>query len=147
MERNEKRAKKDKELAKQHETKEEKHARRLAKKTKKEAIRKKHETLVATHGYSNEINPFNDTNLEQAFQWGKKDESDKAAGKADESAASFEEKKRAINAELHKVKRRREEREEEKRLWDDEKMRMMADADGLTLEEWEERGNTFELEQ
>ena len=49
--------------------------------------------------------------------------------------------------EIRKVKRRREEREEQQMQWEAEKQRMVADQDGLTIEEWEERGLQFELDQ
>ena len=52
-----------------------------------------------------------------------------------------------MDEEIRKAKRRREEHEAQQQVWEEEKQRMRADQDGLTVEEWEQRGLQFELDQ
>ncbi|CAN0909346.1 CTN [Linum grandiflorum] len=63
-------------------------------------------------GYSNDCNPFGDSNLNARFIWRKKIEKDidQGATLADFSAKAEKKRRRAIAAEIQKVKRRREDR-------------------------------------
>lgn len=112
-------------------------------------------------GYSNEINPFGDSNLLQPFVWGKKVEKKRETkrhkhshhrhGHAQDSSSSEEEDEdaRRINLmkDIDRVRKRREAREKE--LEDMEKAR----ADELRLREavsygdWEEKEEEFHREQ
>eukprot|EP01063_Lacrimia_lanifica_P004738 TRINITY_DN12699_c0_g1_i1.p1 TRINITY_DN12699_c0_g1~~TRINITY_DN12699_c0_g1_i1.p1 ORF type:complete len:553 (+),score=262.01 TRINITY_DN12699_c0_g1_i1:162-1820(+) len=93
-------------------------------------------SIAAQYGYTNEVNPFGDSSLTETFHWAKKGAP--AGSGADQTQ---------MLAEINKAKQRREEREIERAMLDDEKRRMIADADGLTLEEWEARGQDFEVNQ
>eukprot|EP00741_Cyanophora_paradoxa_P009528 tig00001501_g9228.t1 len=105
----EKRAKKEKEKkrSKLDETPEERRARRLAKKQKKEAKRAEKERSSKKEdksffGYTNDNNPFGDSNLKEQFERERL-------------------RREELRREIDKVKKRREEREEEKMRWEEER--------------------------
>jgi hypothetical protein len=102
-------------------------------------------------GYSNDINPFGDSNLLQPFVWGKKvekrQEEKKGKRHRDDSSDDEDEKRIKLMKDIDRIRKRRDAREKE--LEDMEKMR----ADELRLREaisygdWEEKEEEFHLEQ
>eukprot|EP00887_Chlorella_sp_A99_P001190 scaffold14.g1190.t1 len=127
---------------------EERKRRRAAKLAKKVAQHlQKHSTGGA--GYSNEDNPFGDTNLTERFVWGKKIEKQLAEGvDVRELTARAEARRHAERLEeIEKVKKRREQREAEREAMQAELemiQRERALAEAVELEKKEEE---FHLEQ
>lgn len=96
-------------------------------------------------GYSNEINPFGDSNLLQPFAWGKKKEKDKREGKS--SKDEPEKKRIKLMTEIEKVRKRRQDREDElaeiERLRDEEqRLRELAQYG-----DWQAKEEEFHLNQ
>ncbi|EPS69397.1 hypothetical protein M569_05369, partial [Genlisea aurea] len=95
----------------------------LAKKAQKKAmnVAKKLKSQTVS-GYSNDSNPFGDSNLNEKFVWRKKIERDVAQGVSlDEFSIKAEKKRnRERMAEIEKVKKRREERAIEKAQHEEE---------------------------
>eukprot|EP01060_Flectonema_neradi_P023552 TRINITY_DN3181_c3_g1_i1.p1 TRINITY_DN3181_c3_g1~~TRINITY_DN3181_c3_g1_i1.p1 ORF type:complete len:562 (+),score=143.11 TRINITY_DN3181_c3_g1_i1:44-1729(+) len=135
-------------------TKEERKAKRAEKRAKKEAAAvaakvQQPEGLeqaapppesrsdLSRLGYSNEVNPFGDQNLDKSFKW---EANKRVPSKTDNDNAN---RIATINA----AKNRREEKEREDQALRDMKSQAAIDADGMTFEEWEARGKVFELEQ
>jgi len=121
---------------------EEESARRALKSAKKAA------KVAKELGYSNDINPFGDSNLLQPFVWGKKEEKKKEKKPhRDDSSDDEDEKRIKLMKDIDRIRKRREAREKE--LEDMEKMR----ADELRLREavsygdWEEKEEEFHMEQ
>eukprot|EP00741_Cyanophora_paradoxa_P022631 tig00021493_g21856.t1 len=152
----EKRAKKEKEKkrSKLDETPEERRARRLAKKQKKEAKRAEKERSSKKEdksffGYTNDNNPFGDSNLKEQFVWKKKNEKLVELG-VDPQALSKERerlRREELRREIDKVKKRREEREEEKMRWEEERSRLAREREGMSFQEWEKKEDEFHLKQ
>ena len=84
---------------------------------------KKAEKVAKMLGYSNETNPFGDSNLLQPFLWGKKIVKDKIEGR-NTSDVDEETHRLKLIQDIEKVRKRREEREKEleemERLRDEE---------------------------
>ncbi|KAJ1438586.1 cactus-binding C-terminus of cactin protein-domain-containing protein [Ochromonadaceae sp. CCMP2298] len=114
---------------------------------------KKAEKMARSLGYSNEVNPFGDSNLLQPFSWGKKKEKDTVEGRRVEGGGRAtgrfdEERKRSeLIGEIEKVRARRAEREEEmaemERLRDEE-MRLREAAQ---YDDWQKKEEDFILAQ
>lgn len=127
-------------------------------------------------GYSNEINPFGDTNLLKPFVWGKKQETEKvkekkhkkhkkekkhkkkSSGSSDDSSddsseddrankISEEEKRLKLLEEIEKVRKRRENREQE--LAEMERLRDEEQRlrELASFNNWKEKEEEFHLEQ
>ena len=64
-------------------------------------------------GYSNDINPFGDSNLLQPFVWGKKEEKKKSDPHSKRSGDDDEEKRIKLMRDIDKIRKRREARERE----------------------------------
>lgn len=106
---------------------------------------KKAEKMAKVLGYSNDINPFGDSNLLQPFVWGKKKEKDKYEKK--EVAVDNTRKRTELIGEIEKVRKRRSDRENEmaeiERLRDEEqRLREAAQYD-----DWQRKEEEFILEQ
>jgi hypothetical protein len=145
MGKDKKRDKYEKELAKLHETDEEKRARRLAKKAKKEAKRGADPALSE---YTNEANPWGDSHLTEGFVWGKKLEKDRTNGVADSGSREAQKRRRAeLAVELQKVKRARELREAEKEAWEEERRMLEREREQMAYVDNEQREDRFQLEQ
>lgn len=136
----------DKERMKMMETAEEKQRRRAEKKARKMAKRKADETVA---GYTNDSNPFGDTQLSERFVWKKKEQVASRAGVHDQRAGKADEKRRReeISSEIAKVKKRRQEREEEREAWEAEKERMQRVANEAEFEGYAEQEEKFHLRQ
>ncbi|PNX75157.1 cactin (ISS), partial [Trifolium pratense] len=95
----------------------------MAKKAQRKAtkVAKKLKTNTVS-GYSNDSNPFGDSNLNEKFVWRKKIERDVTQGASIDSFSIKAEKKRQVErmAEIEKVKKRREERALEKAQHEEE---------------------------
>ena len=97
-------------------------------------------------GYSNDINPFGDSNLMQPFIWGKKKEKEKYENKSIGVDKSDKKRLELIN-EIEKVRKRRTQREEEvaelERLRDEEhRLR-----ESQQYSDWQSKEESFLLEQ
>lgn len=138
--------KKEKERMKMMETAEEKQRRRAEKKARKMAKRKADETVA---GYTNESNPFGDTQLSERFVWKKKEQVDARTGGPSQRGSKADEKRRReeISNEIAKVKKRRQEREEEREAWEAEKERMQRVANEAEFEGYAEQEEKFHLRQ
>jgi hypothetical protein len=95
-------------------------------------------------GYSNDTNPFGDSNLLQPFVWGKKVEKDRLQGKEVEDS---EETRLRLIQDIDRVRKRRADREREieemQKLRDDElRLREMAQYG-----DWEEKEEEFHSQQ
>lgn len=96
-------------------------------------------------GYSNDINPFGDSNLLQPFVWGKKKEKDTYEKK--EVKIDVTRKRSELIGEIEKVRKRRTDRENEmaeiERLRDEEqRLREVAQYD-----DWQRKEEDFILQQ
>lgn len=99
-------------------------------------------------GYTNDSNPFGDTNLHQQFVWKKKVEKDgHFAEERKVSKSEKAERDRHFYDEIEKVRRRRSEREAEQ----EEQERLRAEEARLREAEqyadWHQKEETFHLEQ
>lgn len=108
--------------------------------------RKKSEKIAKMLGYSDEINPFGDSNLLQPFVWGKKKEKEKF----EDTSHHIEDPEQArlkLITEIEKVRQRRVDRENElseiSRLRDEEQRLREASQYG----DWQRKEEDFLLEQ
>lgn len=95
-------------------------------------------------GYSNDTNPFGDSNLLQPFVWGKKVEKDRMQGKQVENT---EESRLKLIQDIDKVRKRRADREkelEEMQKLRDEELRLRELAQ---YGDWEEKEEDFHMQQ
>lgn len=116
------------------------------KKSKKHKEEKKVEKVAKMLGYSNEINPFGDSNLLTPFVWGKKKEQDKSTSSHGEKDDQ-ESKRLKLLSDIEKVRKRRQDRElelaEMERLRDEEqRLREMA-----AFGDWQKKEEEFHLLQ
>ena len=95
-------------------------------------------------GYTNETNPFGDSNLLQPFVWGKKKEKDRQLGKDTEDT---EESRLKLIQDIERVRRRRAEREQE--LEDMERMRAeeLRLREAAQYDDWEQKEEDFHIAQ
>ena len=100
-------------------------------------------------GYSNESNPFGDSNLQDKFVWKAKHQKLRESGiDPDRRERELAHQRRfVLKDEVGKVKARRDEREEEKELWEREQRRMQLEREMGTLEEWQKQEEKFHAEQ
>ena len=127
----------------EHETDEEKRARRLAKKAAKRA-----KEAAALGGYTNDANPWNDTGLGEQFVWGKKLERDRKSQNSEANSADAMKRKRAEQLrELKKAKRAREQREKEREAWEAEKILLEREREQMAFVDNEKREQDFQLRQ
>ncbi|DBA00575.1 TPA: hypothetical protein N0F65_007704 [Lagenidium giganteum] len=105
---------------------------------------RKAEKMLATFGYTNETNPFGDTNLSQPFVWGKKYE---AAGRAKPSEKELKKQQLARAEEIRKARKRREEREAEKAEFDRLKQEELRLRDAEQYDDWQQKEEEFHLAQ
>ncbi|XP_062166684.1 splicing factor Cactin [Alnus glutinosa] len=122
----------------------------MAKKAKKKAIqvaKKLKEQTVS--GYSNDSNPFGDSNLNEKFVWGKKIERDVAQGVPLDmfSAKSEKRRQRERMAEIEKVKKRREERAIEKAQHEEEMAMLARERARAEFQDWEKKEEEFHFDQ
>ncbi|CAI8614735.1 unnamed protein product [Vicia faba] len=100
-------------------------------------------------GYSNDSNPFGDSNLNEKFVWRKKIERDVTQGVSIESFSVKAEKKRQVDrmAEIEKVKKRREERALEKAQHEEEMALLARERARAEFQDWEKKEEEFHFDQ
>ncbi|KAK9280254.1 hypothetical protein L1049_013942 [Liquidambar formosana] len=129
---------------------EEEIAEYVAKKAQKKALRvaKKLKTPTVS-GYSNDSNPFGDSNLNEKFVWRKKIERDVAQGVPLDMFSEKAEKKRHRErmAEIEKVKKRREERAIEKAQHEEEMAMLARERARAEFQDWEKKEEEFHFDQ
>ncbi|KAK9158745.1 hypothetical protein Scep_005319 [Stephania cephalantha] len=122
----------------------------LAKKAQRKAMKvaKKLKSQTVS-GYSNDSNPFGDSNLNEKFVWRKKIERDIAEGvPLDEFSAKAEKKRqRERMAEIEKVKKRREERAVEKAQREEEMAMLARERARAEFQDWEKKEEEFHFDQ
>ncbi|XP_020578972.1 cactin [Phalaenopsis equestris] len=121
----------------------------MAKKAQKKALKvaKKLKSHVVS-GYSNDSNPFGDSNLTEKFVWRKKIERDVSQGLiVDISIASEKKRQRERMAEIEKVKKRREERAVEKAQHEEEMAMLARERAKAEFQDWEKKEEEFHFDQ
>ncbi|KAI3469994.1 hypothetical protein Pfo_026657 [Paulownia fortunei] len=122
----------------------------LAKKAQKKAMKvaKKLKSQTVS-GYSNDSNPFGDSNLNEKFVWRKKIERDVSQGvPLDEFSIKAEKKRqRERMAEIEKVKKRREERAIEKAQHEEEMALLARERARAEFQDWEKKEEEFHFDQ
>ncbi|CAK9323113.1 unnamed protein product [Citrullus colocynthis] len=122
----------------------------LAKKAQKKALRvaKKLKSQTVS-GYSNDSNPFGDSNLNEKFVWRKKIERDVTQGVPLDAFSVKAEKKRQRErmAEIEKVKKRREERALEKAQHEEEMALLARERARAEFQDWEKKEEEFHFDQ
>jgi hypothetical protein len=100
--------------------------------------------VAKVFGYTNDTNPFGDSNLLQPFMWGKKKEKDKSEGKVEKDD---EESRLKLMKDIDRVRKRRVDRENEL----EEMERLRAEEQRLReasqYENWEEKEEEFHTQQ
>lgn len=141
--------KKQKEALKALETPEEKRARRLREKQAKEMRRRERMGWDnELQSYTNEDNPFGDSNLTSTFVWKKKLEKKGLKDLTNEEIEMINRHKQVENrVELEKVKKRRQERELERMQREEEMVQLQRSREAAQFEEWERQEDQFHLEQ
>lgn len=112
--------------------------------------RKRSEKMLASFGYTNETNPFGDSNLSQPFVWGKKYEDaggDGKKGKAKPSEKDLKKQQLDRMEEIRKARKRREEREAEKEEMERLKNEELRLRDAEQYEDWQQKEEEFHLNQ
>ncbi|AES60667.1 putative cactin, central domain-containing protein [Medicago truncatula] len=129
---------------------EEEIAQYLAKKAQRKALKVAKKLKAHTvSGYSNDSNPFGDSNLNEKFVWRKKIERDVVQGvPIDEFSVKAEKKRqRERMAEIEKVKKRREERALEKARHEEEMALLARERARAEFQDWEKREVEFHFDQ
>ncbi|GLT93476.1 hypothetical protein SLE2022_112680 [Rubroshorea leprosula] len=122
----------------------------LAKKAQKKAMRVAKKLKAQTvSGYSNDSNPFGDSNLNEKFVWRKKIERDVSQGvPLDEFSIKAEKRKQKERmAEIEKVKKRREERAVEKAQHEEEMALLARERARAEFQDWEKKEEEFHFDQ
>ncbi|XP_072957289.1 splicing factor Cactin [Typha angustifolia] len=121
----------------------------MAKKAQKKALRvAKKLKASAVSGYSNDSNPFGDSNLTENFVWRKKIERDVAQGQPlDISLKAEKKRQRERMAEIEKVKKRREERAIEKAQHEEEMALLARERARAEFQDWEKKEEEFHFDQ
>ncbi|EFJ19424.1 hypothetical protein SELMODRAFT_177683 [Selaginella moellendorffii] len=123
----------------------------LVKKAQRKAARvaKKLKTQTVS-GYSNDSNPFGDSNLTEKFVWRKKIERDVANKKMDLKDLSVKAEKlrqKERMREIEKVKKRREERAIEKAQHEEEMAMLARERARAEFQDWEKKEEEFHFDQ
>ncbi|KAH0905501.1 hypothetical protein HID58_037328 [Brassica napus] len=100
-------------------------------------------------GYSNDSNPFGDSNLTEAFVWRKKIEKDVHHGvPLEEFSVKAEKRRRGERmTEVEKVKKRREERAVEKARHEEEMALLARERARAEFQDWEKKEEEFHFDQ
>ncbi|KAL0812409.1 hypothetical protein Bca101_068852 [Brassica carinata] len=122
----------------------------MARKAQKKALRaaKKLKTQSVS-GYSNDSNPFGDSNLTETFVWRKKIEKDVHHGvPLEEFSVKAEKRRRGERmTEVEKVKKRREERAVEKARHEEEMALLARERARAEFQDWEKKEEEFHFDQ
>ncbi|XP_042047691.1 cactin-like [Salvia splendens] len=124
----------------------------LAKKAQKKAMKVAKKLKLQSKdvsGYSNDSNPFGDSNLNEKFVWRKKIEKDVSQGVPLDEFSLKSEKKRQKErkAEIEKVKKRREERAIEKAQREEEMALLARERARAEFQDWEKKEEEFHFDQ
>ncbi|XP_042010745.1 cactin-like [Salvia splendens] len=124
----------------------------LAKKAQKKAMKVAKKLKMQSKdvsGYSNDSNPFGDSNLNEKFVWRKKIEKDVSQGVPLDEFSLKSEKKRQKErkAEIEKVKKRREERAIEKAQREEEMALLARERARAEFQDWEKKEEEFHFDQ
>ncbi|KAH6832638.1 cactus-binding carboxy-terminal [Perilla frutescens var. hirtella] len=124
----------------------------LSKKAQKRAMKNAKRLKLSSRevaGYSNDSNPFGDSNLNENFVWRKKIERDVSQGvPLDEFSLKAEKKRqRERKAEIEKVKKRREERAIEKAQREEEMALLARERARAEFHDWEKKEEEFHFDQ
>ncbi|KAJ0963232.1 hypothetical protein J5N97_028354 [Dioscorea zingiberensis] len=121
----------------------------MAKKAQKKALSvAKKLKSQAISGYSNDSNPFGDSNLTEKFVWRKKIERDISQGQPVEISVKAEKKRqRERMEEIEKVKKRREERALEKARREEEMALLARERAKAEFQDWEKKEEEFHFDQ
>lgn len=121
----------------------------MAKKAQKKALKvAKKLKSNAVSGYSNDSNPFGDSNLTEKFVWRKKIERDITQGQPlDISIKAEKKRQRERMAEIEKVKKRREERAIEKAQHEEEMAMLARERARAEFQDWEKKEEEFHFDQ
>ncbi|KAL1542990.1 cactin-like [Salvia divinorum] len=124
----------------------------LAKKAQKKALKVAKKLKLQSKdvsGYSNDSNPFGDSNLNEKFVWRKKIEKDVSQGVPLDEFSLKSEKKRQKErkAEIEKVKKRREERAVEKAQREEEMALLARERARAEFQDWEKKEEEFHFDQ
>ncbi|KAK0579013.1 hypothetical protein LWI29_019686 [Acer saccharum] len=116
----------------------------LAKKVQRVANKLKTRVL----GYSNDSNPFGDSNLKERFVWRKKIERDVTQGVDILFSVKAEKRRRRESiAEFEKVKKKREERALEKTQHEEEMAVLARERACAEFQHWEKKDKEFDFNQ
>jgi hypothetical protein len=121
-----------------------------AKKAQKKALKVAKRLKTSTvSGYSNDSNPFGDSNLTERFVWRKKIEKDLTQGLSPSEMSLKAERRRQKErmAEIEKVKKRREERAIEKANHEEEMAMLARERARAEYQDWEKKEEEFHFEQ
>ncbi|KAM3179579.1 hypothetical protein ACTXT7_000314 [Hymenolepis weldensis] len=134
---------------KELETPEEKRARRIAKKERKERHRREKLGWGKDYlGYTNEDNPFGDRHLSETFVWRKKIDNKGLSHLDNAQLQSLQAKKiEETRRELENVRRRRLECEREKEEREKEMEMLQREKEAEYYKSWGQQEDTFHLEQ
>ncbi|XP_047342702.1 cactin [Impatiens glandulifera] len=129
----------DEEIAEYMAKKAQKKAAKVAKKMKSQNV----------SGYSNDSNPFGDSNLGEKFVWRKKIEHDIIQGVSIDvySVKAEKQKQKERMAEIEKVKKRREERAVEKARHEEEMALLARERARAEFQDWEKKEEEFHFDQ
>ncbi|GMH09883.1 hypothetical protein Nepgr_011724 [Nepenthes gracilis] len=122
----------------------------VAKKAHKKALKvAKKLKSQSVSGYSNDSNPFGDSNLNEKFVWVKKIERDVSQGLGLDAFTLKAEKKRQKErmAEIEKVKKRREERALEKAQREEEMAMLARERARAEADDFEKKEEEFHFDQ
>ncbi|XP_018794231.1 PREDICTED: cactin [Bactrocera latifrons] len=131
------------------ETPEEKRVRRLKEREAKEMRRRERMGWDTEYQhYTDQDNPFGDSNLTSTFVWRKKLEKDGLRNVSTEAVDILSRQKLLENKlELEKVKKRRLERELEKQVREEQSVLQQRVKEAAQFQEWELQEDQFHLEQ
>ncbi|XP_053950949.1 splicing factor Cactin [Anastrepha ludens] len=134
---------------KARETPEEKRARRLLEREAKEMRRRERMGWDTEYQhYTDQDNPFGDSNLTSTFVWAKKLEKEGIRDVSTETVDILSRQKLLENRlELEKVKKRRMERELEKQAREEQSILQQRVKEAAQFQEWELQEDQFHLEQ
>uniref|UniRef100_K3X2U2 Splicing factor Cactin n=1 Tax=Globisporangium ultimum (strain ATCC 200006 / CBS 805.95 / DAOM BR144) TaxID=431595 RepID=K3X2U2_GLOUD len=109
--------------------------------------RKRAEKMLASFGYSNDTNPFGDSNLSQPFVWGKKYEDGEKKKSSKPSEKELKQAQLERMEEIRKARKRREEREAEREEMERLKNEELRLRDAEQYEDWQQKEEEFHLNQ
>lgn len=118
------------------------------KEEKKKLAQEEARQVAEMNIYSSNDNPFNDSDINKKFQWGKKADRDRKLGITVEEAERRDSQRRAeAREELEKLNKRRQQRELEFQMRQEEEQRAQRLNESAQMSEWLNKEDEFMLEQ